>query len=121
MRHRPRILYIDDEEDLLTLASSFFEDESLPIETATDFTEALNKIRAGYYDLIISDAYTPSGKVAELLSIIKAEQISVGKIILVTGSLDFQDENQEASFDLILYKPISFVDLLDRVKQILKI
>lgn len=121
MSHRPRILYIDDEEDLLTLVSSFFEDESLPIETATDFSEALTKIRMGYYDLIISDAYTPSGKVAELLSIIKAEQISVGKIILVTGSLDFQDENQEASFDVILYKPISFEDLLDRVKQILKI
>lgn len=119
MSRQPRILYIDDESDLLNLASSFFEDESIPIETCTTFSEALEKIRGGPYDLIISDARMPSGSGQELLKRIKEEKIFSGKFILVTGNLDFKDENDKNSYDLILYKPMRFQELVDQVKAML--
>lgn len=119
MTKRPKILYIDDEQDLLSLASSFFEDESLPIDTCTNFSEALNKIRAGSYDLIISDSRMPTGSGKELLSIIKSEKLNCGKFILVTGNLDFHDENEKDSYDLVLFKPLRFQELVDQVKKIL--
>lgn len=119
MTTRPKILYIDDEHDLLSLAASFFEDESLPIDTCTNFSEALSKIRAGSYDLIISDARMPTGSGKELLSIIKSEKLNCGKFILVTGNLDFHDENEKDDYDLILFKPLRFQDLVDHAKKML--
>jgi DNA-binding NtrC family response regulator len=119
MTTRPKILYIDDEHDLLILASSFFEDESLPIETCANFSEALSKIRAGSYDLIISDARMPTGSGKELHSIIKSEKLHCGKFILVTGNLDYQDENEQENYDLILFKPLRFQELVDHAKKIL--
>ena len=119
MTTRPKILYIDDEHDLLSLASSFFEDEAMPIETCTDFSEALRKIRAVSYDLIISDARMPTGSGKELLSIIRKDKLIYGKFILVTGNLDYQDENEQNNYDLILFKPLRFQELVDHAKKIL--
>lgn len=119
MNRQPKILYIDDESDLLNLASSFFEDEALPIDTCANFSDALLKIRTGSYDLIISDARMPTGSGKELLSIIKAEKLNCGKFILVTGNLDFQDENEKSHYDLILFKPLRFQELVDHAKKML--
>lgn len=119
MNRQPKILYIDDESDLLNLASSFFEDEALPIDTCANFTDALLKIRNGSYDLIISDARMPTGSGKELLSIIKSEKLNCGKFILVTGNLDFQDENEKSHYDLILFKPLRFQELVDHAKKML--
>ena len=119
MTTRPKILYIDDEHDLLNLASSFFEDEAMPIDTCTDFSEALSKIRAGSYDLIISDARMPTGSGKELLSIIINEKLNCGKFILLTGNLDYRDENEQDNYDLILFKPLRLQELVDHAKKIL--
>jgi DNA-binding NtrC family response regulator len=117
----PRILYIDDEHDLLSLAASFFEDEFVPIETCTNFDEALQKIRNNSYDLIISDARLPTGSGKELLAIIKSENLNCGKVIIVTGNLDFKEDNDSGSYDLVLFKPLPFQKLVDHAKMLLKL
>jgi DNA-binding NtrC family response regulator len=117
----PKILYIDDEHDLLHLASSFFEEENLPIDTCSNFSEALEKIRNGAYDLVISDARMPSGTGKELLSIIKSEKLNCGKFILITGNPDFADQDDKDNYDMILFKPFKFSDLIDRSRSMLKI
>jgi DNA-binding response OmpR family regulator len=116
--NEPKILYIDDETDLLELAASFFEDENLPIETCSEFNAALDLIRSKHYDLIISDAKMPSGSGFELLEIIKSEGKFKGKIILVTG-MDSTSQARELGFDLIIQKPIKFLELIDQVKELL--
>lgn len=116
---KARILYIDDEEDLLDLAASFFEDENLPIETCSHFDEALKLIRNNDYDLIISDAKMPSGSGLELFQIIKREGHFKGKIILVTGNLENPADAHELGYDKVIYKPIKFQELVDEVKSFL--
>jgi DNA-binding response OmpR family regulator len=116
---KPRILYIDDELDLLDLASAFFEDENLPLETSSNFDEALALIRKNNYDLIISDAKMPSGSGFELFKIIKKEGIFKGKIILVTGNVDDPAECENMGYDMIIYKPIQFLELVETVKKLL--
>ncbi len=119
MNNKARILYIDDEVDLLDLASSFFEDEGLPIETTTNFDEALTLIRNKDYDLIISDAKMPTGSGYELIKIIKSENCFKGKIILVTGNLEDPTEIQKLGYDTMIYKPIKFQELIETVKELL--
>ncbi len=117
--NKPRILYIDDETDLLDLAASFFEDENLPIETVSNFDEALKLIRTNAYDVIISDAKMPSGSGFDLFKIVKTEGYFKGKSILVTGNLDNKSEANKHGFDLVIYKPIKFQELIDTVKSML--
>lgn len=118
----PRILYIDDEIDLLDLASTFFEEENLPIETCSDFQDALALIRANRYDLIISDAKMPSGSGPELFRIVRAEGLYSGRIVLVTGNIeDFGSEKSRNDFDLVIYKPIRFQELVAKVKEMLSV
>lgn len=115
-----KILYIDDEHELLNLASSFFEEENLPIDTCSSFTEALVKIRSGNYELIISDARMPSGGGRELLALIKSEKLTCKNFILITGNPDFILDTEKDLFDLVLFKPFNFSDLIDKVRTILK-
>lgn len=116
-----RILYIDDELDLLDLAKTFFADESLPIDICSTFDEALLKVRQNQYDLIISDAKMPTGSGYELCKIIRSEGIFVGKIILVTGNVENLGDEEKTGYDLIIYKPIRFQDLVDKVKSLLSL
>jgi DNA-binding response OmpR family regulator len=116
---KKRILYIDDEVDLLDLAATFFEEEGLSIETCTDFSGALELIRNNDYDLIISDAKMPSGSGFELFNIIKKEAHFRGKIILVTGNLENQQGCQQMGYDQVIFKPIGFAELVSRVRDLL--
>lgn len=121
MIKQPKIMYIDDECDLLNLASSFFADEEIPIETCSNYNEALEKIRNSAYDLIISDARMPTGNGAELLRIIRDEKVFSGKFILVTGNLDYKNEPEPNLYDLILFKPLRFQELVDHAKKMLEL
>lgn len=116
---KPKILYIDDEVDLLDLAASFFEEENIPIEVCSEFEAALALIRKNHYDLIISDAKLPTGSGYELFKIIKREGLFKGKIILVTGNLAHPQEEKERAYDMVIYKPIRFQDLVMSVKSLL--
>lgn len=116
---KSRILYVDDEVDLLELAASFFQDEDLVLETCADFNQAVELIQKQKYDLIISDAKMPHGSGYQLFQIIKKQGHFQGKLILVTGNLDRSPE--EADYDLVIYKPLNFQELISTVKNLLKV
>lgn len=121
MSETPKILYIDDEADLLDLAASFFEEENLPIDTSTTFHEALDLIKKNNYDLIVSDANMPTGSGHELFALIKKDGLFKGKFIMVTGNVESSGEAKKHNFDLILYKPLRFEELVQTVKKLLSV
>ncbi len=114
------ILYVDDERDLLELATTFFEEENLPLDIAADVNEALELIRKKNYDLIISDVRMPSGSGIDMIATARAENKFSGKFILVSGDLKSQDEGKKAGCDLMMNKPLDFFALIDSVKELLK-
>lgn len=112
------ILYVDDEKDLLELASTFFEDEKIPLDVASDFSQALELLRAKKYDLIIADIRMPSGSGIELVSRARAEFAFKGKFILVSG--DIKPGDSYPGCDLTMNKPLDFFLLIDSVKGLLQ-
>ena len=116
---KARILYIDDEVDLLDLAEGFFLEENLPVDTCSDFFRALELIKKNHYDVIVSDARMPSGSGSDLFNILRSELSFQGKLILVTGNLNSKEELQNSYHDIILYKPIAFEELVKTVKSYL--
>ncbi len=117
----PRILYIDDEEELLQLVSTFFEFEDLEIDTSSTLEVALDKIKRQSYDLIISDRRLSDGDGKDFCLLIKKEKWFLGKFILLTGEMEVSGEILEDAFDLILYKPIQFEQLLLEVQKMLAV
>ena len=116
--NQSKILYVDDEVDLLDLAEGFFEEENLKIDTSSDFHGALELIRKNRYDVIVSDSKMPSGSGRELFKILKHELKFQGKFILVTGLIEKEDMTN-VDYDLIIYKPIEFQELVKKVKSFL--
>ncbi len=115
-----QILYVDDEKDLLELASTFFEDENIPLDTAGSMEKALELIRKKNYDLIISDVRMPSGCGIDLIARARVENKFTGKFILVSGDMKSQQETKNAGCDLILTKPLDFFALIESVRELLK-
>ncbi len=121
MSPKTKILYIDDETDLLDLAASFFEEENIPIHTCTHLQGALEMVRSNDYDLIITDVRMPTGNGFELLSTIRKEGHFKGKVIMVTGNVDTVNDANTHGFDKVLFKPLRFQELIDQVKTLLKL
>lgn len=113
-----RILYIDDEIELLDLAAIFFEDENLPIETCSDFHEALKLVEKNSYAIVISDAKLPSGSGPELIRTIKKNGFK-GKTVLVSGNVQDPSEIIDIGYDEVVLKPIDFVGLIEKIKSLL--
>lgn len=80
-----RVLYVDDEPDLLTLGKLFLERSGeIQVDTSVSPLEVLEKLKTAKYDSIISDYQMPEMSGIELL---KHVRMHIGKIpfIIFTG------------------------------------
>jgi DNA-binding response OmpR family regulator len=114
-----KVLYLDDELDLLDLAAGFFEDEHIAVDTCSEFHEALDLVRANDYAVILSDAKMPSGSGHEFFRRLRRDHKYQGKLILVTGNLEPPGAQEATGYDLVIYKPIEFPELVETVKAFL--
>ena len=82
-----RLLLVDDEPSVLKALLRVFRQENYRIETAANAQQALELLRQGAYDLIVSDYMMPGMSGAELLRQAKALQPEMIRIML-TGHAD---------------------------------
>jgi PAS domain S-box-containing protein len=81
----PTVLYVDDEPELLTLCRLFLEkDGKNTVETAESAAEGLKKLRAGHFDVIISDYLMPDSDGVDFLKQVRLEFGDI-PFILFTG------------------------------------
>ncbi|MBI4832855.1 MAG: response regulator [Candidatus Lindowbacteria bacterium] len=86
---RHRILFVDDEENILRALSRLFLDEGYDIETASSGEEALTKLDRRKVSLVVSDQRMSGMQGVELLSRVKAlSPHTIG--ILLTGAADLR-------------------------------
>lgn len=114
-----KILYVDDEQDLLNMASIIFEEEGFPIDTCDCIEKALDLISKNKYDLIITDLKMPGGSGIELITMARARGDFKGRVILVTGHFNPVDDS--GMLDLVVFKPVDFVKLIDNAKLLLSL
>ena len=81
----PSVLYVDDEPELLTLCRLFLEkDGKITVETARSAVEGIKKLRAGHFDVIISDYLMPESDGVDFLRQVRAEFGNI-PFIIFTG------------------------------------
>jgi CheY-like chemotaxis protein len=87
-KRRAKILVVDDEEAILQLLSRILFEEGYLVETVDSGEEALQRIKARNYDLVIIDIKLPGMSGFELYERIKEANLSkVGEVLFITGDL----------------------------------
>lgn len=118
----PRILVIDDEQDLCEILRFNLEAENYEVQTATSAEEALRVIHSGcHFDLLILDVMMENMSGFEMARCLRGENNDVPIIFLTALS---SESDQLKGFDVgaddYISKPFSFSTVLARVRAVLK-
>ncbi len=120
---KANILAVDDEKDIRELLSYNLKKEGFGISTSSDGEDALRKIRAGRYDLLLLDLMMPGIQGTELCKILKSsEETSAIPIIMLTARSEELDKvlGLELGADDYITKPFSPRELIARIKAVLR-
>ena len=102
----PKILIVDDEEELCNIYKEALEEEGYSITTAQDGKQALAMIKGEHFDLVITDKNMPRMGGVRLLKSIRKLDPNL-KIVLITafGGKQSYLNAMELGADEFLNKP----------------
>ncbi len=116
-----RVLVVDDDNALKLTVSSAFSERNYLVDQASDGEEAVNKVMATNYDLVILDVNMPRLSGLEALKQIKAYDSSIIVLMLTAYSnvKDAVEAGRQGAYNY-LEKPIKSEDLVALVDRALK-
>jgi PAS domain S-box-containing protein len=119
-----RILVVDDSQEYCDLLKTLLSRNGYEAVSAGDGIEALEKLRAGAFDLVISDVLMPRMDGFQLCREVKTdEKLKAIPIVFLTGQYtDAEDEELLQSLGAALYlvKPMALDKLLESIRQVLE-
>ena len=124
MKTNPVILLVDDQSQNLELLEAFLVPQGYVIITASSGEEAMGKISANQVDLVLLDVRMAGIDGFEVTRRIRQDAVhQLIPIILVTALHETEDRVKgiEAGCDDFLSKPINKIELLARVRSLLKV
>jgi DNA-binding response OmpR family regulator len=113
-------LIVDDEKNIRLALSMALEQLEIPVETAASGEEALEKIAAGGYGVMLLDLRMPGTDGMEVLRRVAKERPEL-KVIIITayGSIDLAVEAMKLGAVDFLQKPFEVAEVRDMVRRIL--
>ena len=116
--NKPRILWTDDEIDLLRAHIIFLESKGYDVETANNGLDAIDKVKENYYDIIFLDENMPGLTGLETLTQIKSVVPNV-PVVMITKSEEenIMDEAVGSKIADYLIKPVNPNQILLSIKK----
>lgn len=121
---QPKILVVEDKQDNIDLISYFLKPQNYEIIVAMDGETAIEKIANDPPDIILLDIMLPKMNGFEVCERIKKNQETRSiPIIMITALKELKDKihSLEVGADDFITKPFESVELLTRVKSLLRI
>lgn len=121
---QPVILVVDDNQQNLELLQAYLDDVDCKTIPAHNGLEALDIVRKSPPDLILLDVMMPKMSGFEVCKRLKNDQkTSDIPVIMVTALTEFGDIERgiDSGTDDFLSKPVNKLELLTRVKTMLKL
>ena len=116
-----RILVVEDESRIADFIRRGLESAGYSVDLAPDGGDALEKVHATEYDLIILDLMLPDIDGLRLLERLRNRRSSSSVMILsACDAVDDRVKGLELGADDYLVKPFAFVELLARVRALLR-
>lgn len=115
---KPRILWTDDEIDLLRAHIIFLQEKGYEVETANNGLDAVEKVKESFYDIIFLDENMPGMTGLETLTQIKSISPNV-PVIMITKSEEenIMDEAIGSKIADYLIKPVNPKQILLSLKK----
>ncbi|MBR0147738.1 MAG: response regulator transcription factor [Lachnospiraceae bacterium] len=115
-----KILVVDDEKLIVKGLKFSLEQDGMEVDTAYDGEEALGKVRAGSYDLILLDIMLPKLSGYEVCQSIR--EFSDVPIIMLTAKGDVMDKilGLDYGADDYMSKPFNVLEVKARIKAIFR-
>ena len=117
-----KILIIEDEKDLREVMTRSLEKERFVVETAADYSTALQKINDYDYDCILLDIMLPGGSGLSILEELKKLK-KRESVIIVSAKDSIEDKvtGLDLGADDYLAKPFHLAELHARVKSVIPV
>jgi DNA-binding response OmpR family regulator len=116
-----RVLVVEDNPDLSQLLTLHLQDACYAVDTANDGPSGLHKARNGSYDLLILDVMLPGLDGLEVCRQLRATASYIPILMLTSKSSELDRVlGLELGADDYVSKPFSILELLSRVKAILR-
>ena len=116
-----RILLIEDEARIADFVQRGLESSGYKVDVAGDGKSGLAKLHDLDYDLLILDLMLPDTDGLSVLEKVKNRKVSPAVLILsARGGVDDRVRGLEMGADDYLVKPFAFVELLARIKALLR-
>ena len=114
-------LIVDDEKNIRLALSRALEQLDIPVETAASGEEALEKLAAGGYGVMLLDLRLPGVDGMEVLRLVTQEQPEIRVIIITAyGSIDLAVEAMKLGAVDFLQKPFEVARVREMVHRILE-
>jgi len=124
MKDNPVILIVDDQPQNIDLLEAYLAPQNYEIVTAASGEEALRKLSGNLIDLILLDIMMPGMDGFEVIRRVRRDNTQrLLPIILVTALRETEDRVKgiEAGCDDFISKPVDKMELLARVRSLLKV
>lgn len=118
---RKTILVIEDDPDVRSMLVKHLKHQGFDVVTAKDGMEGLKKLKAGGYDLVITDIVMPYVSGTGLVTALKESNTHIPVIAMTGYGEEPEAVATEKKADLVLSKPVMMSELKDHIARLLRL
>ena len=117
MESAPRLLVVDDEDDVLISLTEFLEEEGFEVATASNGSTALELVKRSRPDLVLTDLHMPGLGGTEMLRRLQELDPPVKAIAMTADAACPERQLKDWGAIGLIRKPFELDDVLARIRE----